>query len=289
MQRWLSCLLLAFFFGGGGLSLLGCAGAERASGVLAKTPASPPADARRDTAAKTYDFDDDQLSGENLSATGAKEEPAARPQVAFHSAPPGPTKAAAAAVGPSFANQTPHVADLIIYTAVVTMAVYQVEPGLDAVEKIARELGGYLAQRGDKQITVRIPRARFEDALRRVQMSGDVIHRDVTAEDVTDQYVELETRLKNARSMRDRLEQLLARAGVKEAIEIEKELGRVTGDIEAMEGKLKVLKDKIAYSTLTVLFEPRGSSAVRDVPLRLPFEWLGGLGLPKLLSLGEGQ
>ena len=135
----------------------------------------------------------------------------------------------------------------------------------------------------------RVPRAKFDETLRRVQLTGDVIHRDVSAEDVTDQYVELETRLKNARAMRDRLEQLLARAAVKEAIDIEKELGRVTGDIEAMEGKLKVLKDKIAYSTLTVVFSPRGSNAVRDVPLRLPFGWLGDLGLPRLLSLGEGQ
>lgn len=182
----------------------------------------------------------------------------------------------------------PHVSDMLIYTAAITMAVYQVEPGLEAVERVAREVGGYLAQRSDVAITIRVPRARFDEALHRVEASGDVLHREVSAEDVTDQYVEIETRLKNARSMRDRLEQLLARAGVKEAIEIEKELGRVTGEIESMEGKLKVLRDKIAYSTITVTFEPRGSGAVRDMPLRLPFPWLSTLGLPRLLSLQEG-
>jgi hypothetical protein len=185
-------------------------------------------------------------------------------------------------------QSAPHVVDMLIYTASLTMAVYQVTPGLEAVERIAREVGGYLSQRSDVAITIRVPRARFDDALHRIEASGDVLHREVSAEDVTDQYVETETRLRNARAMRDRLEQLLARAAVKEAIELERELGRVTGEIESMEGKLKVLRDRIAYSTITVTFEPRGSGAVRDMPLRLPFPWLSTLGLPRLLSLQEG-
>lgn len=294
MFRWLSTLFVLVF---GLVSLLGCAAGDAAS---AKSPAAVhrefrggqldvqtgstvAAPAPRDTP----DFEEDALGGDvsttSMGPRDAKVPPAKAVQAAQNVTGQPPSK------GPSFGNQAPHITDLIIYTATVTMAVYHVEPGLDAVEKIARELNGYLAQRGDKQITVRVPRAKFDEALRRVQASGDVIHRDVNAEDVTDQYVELETRLRNARAMRDRLEQLLARAAVKEAVEIEKELGRVTGDIEAMEGKLKVLRDKIAYSTITVSFEPRGASAVRDVPLRLPFGWLGDIGLPRLLSLGEGQ
>jgi hypothetical protein len=286
MLRWLMTLCGLVF---GLLMLIGCAAGDTAA---AKSPASfhkrtevyAGQNLASEAAPQEASFTDDALDSDQSPApapVAAKEVPVMKVAHATTTAPT-PT-------GPSFGAQAPHVTDLIIYTATVTMAVYQVEPGLDAVEKIARELGGYLAQRSDKSITVRVPRGKFDDALRRVQASGDVLHRDVNAEDVTDQYVELETRLKNARSMRDRLEQLLARAAVKEAVEIEKELGRVTGDIEAMEGKLKVLRDKIAYSTITVVFEPRGASAVRDVPLRLPFGWLGGLGLPRLLSLGEGQ
>src|SRR5262245_13515479 len=45
--------------------------------------------------------------------------------------------------------QAPHAADLMVYTATLVMAVYQVEPNLDAVERVARETGGYLSQRGD--------------------------------------------------------------------------------------------------------------------------------------------
>lgn len=178
-----------------------------------------------------------------------------------------------------------HGTEFLIYTAHVTMAVYQVGPGLDAIERIGREVGGYLSAKTDREVTIRVPRQRFEETLKRVEGSGDVLHRDVRAQDVTDEFMDLDTRLKNARAMRQRLQDLLAKAAVKEALEIEKELGRITGEIESMEGKLKLLRDRIAFSTITVAFEARGAAAVRDMPLRLPFPWLSNLGLQRLLSL----
>ncbi len=225
-------------------------------------PAPPPSPPPPVTKAKKVATDKDGERGEGSSSSV--------------SAPEGPSSA-----------EAPHDATMLIYTAHITMAVYQVEPGLAAVEKIAKDLGGYIATRSDTEITVRIPRGRFDEAVRRVGLTGDVVHRDISAEDVTDQVVDLEARLKNARNMRDRLAELLRHAEVKEAIEIEKELGRVTGEIEQMEGKLKVLRDKISYSSVTVSFQARGPGALRDVPLRLPFPWLSELGLPRLLSLHE--
>ena len=180
-----------------------------------------------------------------------------------------------------------HQTAMLVYTAQLTMAVYQVEPGLAAVEKIARDLGGYLASRTDTEITIRVPRAKFDETIRRVGLTGDVAHKSITAQDVTDEYMDLDTRLKNARAMRDRFQELLRRAEVKEAIEIQKELSKVTGEIELIEGRLKLLKDQIAYSTVTVTFQGRGASALRDMPLRLPFPWLSELGLPRLLNLHE--
>jgi hypothetical protein len=177
-----------------------------------------------------------------------------------------------------------HDPQMLIYTAHVTMSVYQVAPALDAIEGIARAMGGYLESRNDTQIQIRIPRLRFDEALHKVEASGDVLHRDVTAQDVTDAYFDLEARLKNARAVRDRLQALLEKAAVKEAIEIQKELERVTGEIEVLEGKLKLLSSKIAYSTIDVAFQPRASAAVQLAP-RLPFTWLGELGLPKLMNL----
>ncbi|MBX3190169.1 MAG: DUF4349 domain-containing protein [Labilithrix sp.] len=186
------------------------------------------------------------------------------------------------------ASEQPHDTAMLIYTARVTMAVYQVDQGLTAVERIARDMGGYLAVKRDREITIRVPRARFEPALAAIDKVGDVLHRDIQAQDVTDEYVDLEIRIKNARAMQTRLKQLLERANVKEALEIEKEMRRVTEELELLEGKIKLLKDKIAYSTITVAFEPRGSS-IQATKIRLPFPWLSQLGLPNLLQLNESK
>jgi hypothetical protein len=191
---------------------------------------------------------------------------------------PGPAKSV---------SDSPHSAAMLIYTANLALAVYQVEPGLDAVERVAREAGGYLSSRQDNAVTIRVPRDRFGDVLTRIEKLGDVTHRDIKAQDVTDEFVDLQARLKNAYAIRDRLNDLLSRAPVKEALEIEKELGRVTEDIERMEGKLKLLRDQMAYSTITVTFSPHEQDKVQESSLLAPFPWLRDLGLHSLLNVHQ--
>jgi hypothetical protein len=187
--------------------------------------------------------------------------------------------------GPVVAS-APHETAMLIYTAHLTLAVFQVQKDLDRVEELARSVGGYLSARTDTQLTIRVPRARFHEALHAVEQVGDVLHRDVTAQDVTDEYADLDVRLKNARAMRDRMQQLLQNAAVKEALEIEKELGRITEEIERMEGRLKLLSDEIAYSTISVTFQPVEQNPVHDLA-RLPFPWLRDIGLSQLLDVKE--
>jgi hypothetical protein len=177
---------------------------------------------------------------------------------------------------------------MLVYTATLLMAVYQVEQGLATVERVARENDGYLATRGDQAITIRVPRAKFDAALKAIEGSGDVLHRDIKAEDVTDEFFDTEVRARNARAVRDRLAKLLQQAAVKEALEIEKELARVTQEIELLEGKLKLLRHRVAYSTISVAFRPR-EAVIASRPTRLPFAWLEQLGLNNLLRLDESE
>lgn len=211
-------------------------------------------------------------------------------------APPPPPPPPPGAQAPTTPSPTPakpgptgqRDGSMIIYTAKMTLAVYQVESALGAVERIAKEQGGFLATRADRSITIRVPRDKFESTLAMIEKTGDVLHRDVQATDVTEEFVDLEIRIKNARAMRERLTKLLEKAPVKEALEIEKELGRVTEELERLEGRLKLLSDKIAYSTITVEYNGRGSS-IQPTSIRLPFPWLGALGLPTLLRLHEDR
>ncbi|MGD0529122.1 MAG: DUF4349 domain-containing protein [Polyangiaceae bacterium] len=186
--------------------------------------------------------------------------------------------------GSPYATDTAHEASMLAYSADFTLAVFQVDRSLAAVESLARDLGGYLAQRGDAQITVRVPRPRFDEAITRLEKLGDITHRNVSAEDVTDEYVDLELRLKNARAMRDQLAGLLKGAAVKDAVEIEKELAKVTEVIEQIEGRLKVMRDKVGYSSITVSFQANAPSPVRTTAI-LPFPWLDTMGLEPLLNV----
>jgi hypothetical protein len=213
--------------------------------------------------------------------------PMSAPVDAKQAPPPPPPSPGTAPPQPRAGSEGPHSAAMLIYTANLSMAVFQVAQGIDAVEHIGRQTGGYLSTRSDNAVTIRVPRDRFQESLAQIEKIGDVTHRDIKAEDVTDEFVDLSARLKNAYAMRDRLTDLLQKAQVKEAIEIQKELGHVTEDIERMEGRLKLLKDQIAFSTITVSFSPVADETVHDTTLVSPFPWLEKLGLQPLLNVHQ--
>jgi hypothetical protein len=194
------------------------------------------------------------------------------------------TKSSAALPAPPIARQGPHDASKLIRTASLNLAVFEVEKKLAGVEQIAKEVGGYLSLRSDLEITVRVPRERFDEALARIETLGDVLHRAISAEDVTDQYLDLELRLKNALVVRDRLEKLLEKANVTDAIQIQKELAKTTEEIERLKGKLELLRDRLAYSSISVTFQESEPERIRSRAL-LPFPWMRSLGLGPLLEV----
>jgi Domain of unknown function (DUF4349) len=177
-------------------------------------------------------------------------------------------------------------APLLIYSAQIVMGVFEVNAALGKVEAIGKDLGGFLAKRDDHSIVIRVPAHAFDEAVRRVEGVGDMLHRNVAAEDVTEEFRDLEVRLKSARAVQGRLMDLLSKAAkVDESIAIEKELDRVSGEIERIEGRMKFLRDRAAFSTITVRFEPKTSEQVVQNPVRLPVPWLYNVNLARLLNL----
>lgn len=195
--------------------------------------------------------------------------------------PPTPTKSAPGTTS----ERTP----VLIYTAELWLAVSSIEPSLAASEGIAREVGGFMTNRDNTSISLRVPAERFDEALDKLVKLGDVINRRVTAQDVTEEYRDLTLRIKNAEAIRDRLTELLAKAtNVEESIAVESELGRVTAEIETMKGRLTYLRDRAALSTITLRFQKRSEEVSSAASFRLPIPWLGQLGLGRLLNL-EGR
>jgi len=179
----------------------------------------------------------------------------------------------------------PTRAPLLIYTANLSLAVFETKGAIGAVEELARSLGGYLVSRGDQKVTVRVPAKAFQGALTGVSKLGDELHREVQVKDVTEQFADLEIRLKNAEAVRERLQALLAKAGkIEDALAVERELERITQGIELMKGRMRLLGELLAFSTINVSFSARPHDQV-GTEVRLPFDWLGRLGLPPLMNL----
>ena len=174
---------------------------------------------------------------------------------------------------------------LLIYTATMTLAVFGARDAIAAVEELARSTGGYLVSRGDESVTIRVPTKAFHGALNGVGKLGDELHREVNVRDVTEQFADLEIRLRNAEAVRLRLEALLAKAGkIEDALAVERELERITQTIEQMKGRLRLLGELVQFSTITVNFRARPRDQVGS-EVRLPFGWLGELGLVPLMNL----
>ena len=152
---------------------------------------------------------------------------------------------------------------LVIRAGTASIMVDSLEPALAAVRQLAVRVGGYIAnttlQSGQGQLRsatldVKVPAARFDDALSGLQPIGKVEAVNVTAEDVGEEYVDVTARVENARRLEQRLLGILAtRTGkLHDVIEVEQELARVREDIERQEGRLRYLRTHAATSSLAI-------------------------------------
>ncbi len=103
-------------------------------------------------------------------------------------------------------------------------------------------------------LKIRIPSKYFEVFIARLEDgTGEVLYKNLDARDVTDQFIDIETRLENKRKYLKQYQQLLKRANtIKEILEIEERIRALEEEIESSEGQLKYLSNQVAYSTLNL-------------------------------------
>jgi hypothetical protein len=179
---------------------------------------------------------------------------------------------------------------MLIYTASVNLLVDNLTQSIDQAVELVVTNGGQLAARSDQTVQLRIPSSRFREVLARLEHIGDVLHRDVQAEDVSEQFHDLEVQLTNLRAVRSRLQEFLTRAAtLQDALQVERELERVGGQIDQIEGRIRFLSSRAALSTVTINFTRRVIAATPQEPSApdpaLPFGWMSNVGLPNLLQL----
>ena len=192
------------------------------------------------------------------SAAGVAGAPAAAP------APPG---------APADATQQnlPRLDRMIIRTISMTIGVGNVQEAYRQVERIAVEQGGLIAgsqirQEGERTIatvTVRVPAdgANFQTTLERLRAVAErVVEEQAQGQDVTEEHVDLESRLRNLRASEDSLLALLAKAQrVEDLIQIQRELTNVRGQIEQIQGRKQALERRSEMATITLQIREQAS------------------------------
>ena len=104
-----------------------------------------------------------------------------------------------------------------------------------------------------------MPAEKLDVVLAEFQGYGKTESLSISADDITEQYFNLEIRLRNSNQLEEHLLKLLEKAGkVSELVEVEREVARVRDEIDQMEGKKRFWDSQVAFSTLVVsLAEPR--------------------------------
>lgn len=102
---------------------------------------------------------------------------------------------------------------------------------------------------------VRIPVVQYEEFFLGLEKLGIPEHRTQTAQDVTEEFFDLEARIANKQKLEQRILQLVEdRDGkIKDVIDVERELARVREEIERMEGRLRYLANRAALTTVTII------------------------------------
>lgn len=145
---------------------------------------------------------------------------------------------------------------MLIWKAHMSLEVWNVSNAVAEAVSVVEKSGGYVERKSDggessASLTLRIPSKQFKAAVAGLEKLGTVTYRNVEGEDVTDEYVDVEARLKNKKVLRDRLQKLLDKAeDVKDVLAIETELNRVQGDIDSMEARIKSIKGGVDYATV---------------------------------------
>lgn len=105
-------------------------------------------------------------------------------------------------------------------------------------------------------LSVRFPSNNFDDILSNIAKGVDKFDsKNIHISDVTEQFLDVEARLKTKKALEVKYLEILKKAKtVREILDVERELGKLRGDIEATEGRLKYLQNQVSFSTLNITF-----------------------------------
>lgn len=173
---------------------------------------------------------------------------------------------------------------LVIRNANLTIVVRDPAATLDDVMRMAGQMGGFVvdsslyqrqtatgAQVQEARVTIRVPAARLDDAMTQVKshvenLATDVLSENVTGQDVTKEYTDLQSRLRNLEDAAEQLRKIMDTATKPEdVLQIFNELKNVNEQIEIIKGQIQYYEESAAMSAISVYIQAQESVAPLSV------------------------
>lgn len=161
-------------------------------------------------------------------------------------------------------------------TADLNITVEDYKKARTEIEKIVKSGNAYIGSENEQNTTysitnymvIRVLNKDFDAMVNKLlTVASNVNSKNVTAEDVTAQFVDIQSRLKSKKEIENRYLDILQKASkVSDILEIEQKLGEIREEIEAKEGELKFLSDQVNYSTINLNFHQEFEYTPTDRP-----------------------
>jgi Domain of unknown function (DUF4349)/Putative zinc-finger len=166
---------------------------------------------------------------------------------------------------------------MIARTAQLAFTTTEFDKVRDRIEEILKRHQGYVGQLSASapvgvaralEATLRVPADQLDAAVTELKKLGRVESESQSGEEVTEQYIDLEARLSNARNTEQRLTDLLRQRTGKlaDVLAVEKEIDSVRGEIERMEAEKKNLASRVDFATLNVKVTEDYQAQLQVVP-----------------------
>jgi len=215
------------------------------------------------------------IAGLALSACGAAAtvQPPSGPEFAL-SATEAPAAAEAPAAGGFAQDQSAAqpVERIVIKNASLSLLVEDAAASADEIAKLAEGMGGFVVFSNvfgitygpndtpakQASVSVRVPAGRLSEALARIKdMAVEVTQENVSGQDVTAEYTDLQSRLKNLEVAEQRLQTIMDGATrTQDVLDVFNELVRVREEIEVIKGQIKFYEDSAAFSQISIELVP---------------------------------
>jgi hypothetical protein len=168
------------------------------------------------------------------------------------------------------ASPVPAVGPKVIQTSSLAVSVPRgrFEETVDEARSIAARFGGFVVSSAASQgtshrlvrgtLVVRVPARSYADAMRSMAGLGRVEARDESGQDVSQEFVDLEARVRHLRAVETQLLELLERANtVAAALAVQSQLNQVQLELEQARGRLQYLEDQVSYATISLALHER--------------------------------